>query len=166
VIDYETFARIRDCRDRQGLTITQIARTLGLHRQTVAKWLARSRFERPRPIPRASLLDPFKGRITRLTPTPIAPSRSSSACVKKDTVAAPRSCATMSVAFAHPSCPSISSCTSLPASVRRSTGEFSARSQWATPAAGSLLRHRARLQPIDVRRAHRLADDGAFPFLP
>jgi transcriptional regulator with XRE-family HTH domain len=51
VIDYETFARIRDCRDRQGLTITQIARTLGLHRKTVAKWLARSRFERPRPIP-------------------------------------------------------------------------------------------------------------------
>src|SRR5262249_46182413 len=42
VIDYETYARIRDCRDRQGLTITQIARTLGLHRETVAKWLARS----------------------------------------------------------------------------------------------------------------------------
>jgi transcriptional regulator with XRE-family HTH domain len=34
VIDY----RIRDCRDRQGLTITQIARTLGVHRQTVAKY--------------------------------------------------------------------------------------------------------------------------------
>jgi transcriptional regulator with XRE-family HTH domain len=47
VIDYETYARIRDCRDRQGLTITQIASTLGLHRETVAKWLARSRFERP-----------------------------------------------------------------------------------------------------------------------
>jgi len=69
VIDYETYARIRDCRDRQGLTITQIASTLGLHRETVAKWLARSRFERPRPAPRASLLDPFKGRITRLLDT-------------------------------------------------------------------------------------------------
>ena len=69
MIDYETFARIRDCRDRQGLTITQIARTLGLHRQTVAKWLARSRFERPHPPPRNSLLDPFKGRITRLLDT-------------------------------------------------------------------------------------------------
>ena len=66
---YVTFARIRDCRDRQGLTITQIARTLGLHRQTVAKWLARSRFERPCPPPRNSLLDPFKGRITRLLDT-------------------------------------------------------------------------------------------------
>jgi len=69
VIDYETYARIRDCRDRQGLTITQIASTLGLHRETVAKWLARSRFERPRPPKRSSLLDPFKGRITRLLDT-------------------------------------------------------------------------------------------------
>jgi transcriptional regulator with XRE-family HTH domain len=69
VIDYETYAGIRDCRDRQGLTITQIASTLGIHRDTVAKWLARSRFERPRPAPRASLLDPFKGRITRLLDT-------------------------------------------------------------------------------------------------
>jgi transposase len=69
VIDYETYARIRDCRDRQGLTIAQIARTLGLHRETVAKWLARSRFERPRPPKRSSLLDPFKGRITRLLDT-------------------------------------------------------------------------------------------------
>jgi len=69
VIDYETYARIRDCRDRQGLTITQIASTLGLHRETVAKWLARPRFERPRPPKRSSLLDPFKGRITRLLDT-------------------------------------------------------------------------------------------------
>jgi transposase len=69
VIDYETYARIRDCRDRQGLTIAQIASTLGLHRETVAKWLARPRFERQRPIRRSSLLDPFKGRITRLLDT-------------------------------------------------------------------------------------------------
>ena len=69
MIDYETYARIRDCRDRQGLTITQIASTLGLHRETVAKWLARSRFERPRPSKRSSILDPFKGRITRLLDT-------------------------------------------------------------------------------------------------
>ena len=69
MIDYETYARIRDCRDRQGLTITQIASTLGLHRETVAKWLARPRFERPRPPKRSSVLDPFKGRITRLLDT-------------------------------------------------------------------------------------------------
>jgi len=70
VIDYETYARIHDCRNRQGLTITQIARTLGLHRETVAKWLARPRFERPRPRrERSSVLDPFKGRVTRLLDT-------------------------------------------------------------------------------------------------
>ena len=44
MIDYETFARIHDCRDRQGLTTIQIARTLGLNRKTVAKWLARPRY--------------------------------------------------------------------------------------------------------------------------
>jgi transposase len=69
VIDYETYARIHDGRDRQGLTISQIASTLGLHRETVAKWLARSRFERSRPAPRSSVLDPFRGRITRLLDT-------------------------------------------------------------------------------------------------
>jgi hypothetical protein len=31
VIDYETFSKIHDCHDRQGLTIAQTARALGLH---------------------------------------------------------------------------------------------------------------------------------------
>jgi transposase len=66
VIDYETYAKIHDCHDRQGLTIAQTARVLGLHPQTVAKWLARSRFAPRRSRPRRSVLDPFKGRITRL----------------------------------------------------------------------------------------------------
>lgn len=70
MIDYETFARIHDCRDRQGLTITQIARALGVNRKTVAKWLARPRFAPQQPRrSRSSLLDPFKGRITRLLDT-------------------------------------------------------------------------------------------------
>jgi transposase len=69
VIDYETFCKIRDCHDRQGLTVVQIAKALALDPRTVAKWLARSRFERPRPRPRSSRLDPFKGRITRLLDT-------------------------------------------------------------------------------------------------
>jgi len=69
VIDYETFARIHDCRDRQGLTIIQIARTLGLNRKTVAKWLARHRYAPQQRHPRSSILDPFKGRITRLLDT-------------------------------------------------------------------------------------------------
>jgi transposase len=66
VIDYETFSKIHECHDRQGLTIAQTARALGLHPRTVATWVARSRFERRRSRPRGSVLDPFKPRITRL----------------------------------------------------------------------------------------------------
>jgi transposase len=69
VINYETFCRIHDCHDRQGLSIAQIARELGLHPRTVAKWLARARFEPRRSAKRRSVLDPFKGRITRLLDT-------------------------------------------------------------------------------------------------
>src|SRR6266852_7023263 len=69
VIDYETFCKIHDCHDRQGLTIAQTARALGLHPQTVATWVARSRFEPRRSRPRGSVLDPFKPRVTRLLDT-------------------------------------------------------------------------------------------------
>jgi transposase len=69
VIDYQTYARIRDCRDRQGLTMTQIASALGLNRKTVAKWLAVERYGPQPRRPRRSNLDPFKPRITRLLDT-------------------------------------------------------------------------------------------------
>src|SRR5271154_1862968 len=69
VIDYETFSKIHDCHDRQGLTIAQTARALGLHPRTVATWVARSRFEPRRSQPRSSVLDPFKPRIIRLLDT-------------------------------------------------------------------------------------------------
>jgi transposase len=69
VIDYETFCKIHDCHDRQGLTIAQTARALGLDPRTVATWVARPRFEPRRSRPRGSVLDPFKPRITRLLDT-------------------------------------------------------------------------------------------------
>jgi len=69
VIDYETFCKIHDCHHRQGLTIAQTARSLGLHRGTVATWLARARFAQRRSQPRRSKLDPFKPSITRLLDT-------------------------------------------------------------------------------------------------
>src|ERR1700681_3069579 len=69
VIDYETFCKIHDRHDRQGLTIAQTARALGLDPKTVATWVARSRFEPRRSRPRGSVLDPFKPRITRLLDT-------------------------------------------------------------------------------------------------
>ena len=69
MIDYETFSKVHDCHDRQGLTIAQTARALGLDPRTVATWVARSRFEPRRSRPRGSVLDPFKPRITRLLDT-------------------------------------------------------------------------------------------------
>jgi transposase len=69
VINYETFCRIHDCRERQGLTVAQIARALHLHPKTVAKWSARPQFERRRSQARGSMLDAFKPSITRLLDT-------------------------------------------------------------------------------------------------
>jgi transposase len=66
VIDHETFSKIHDFHDRQGLAIAQTARALGLHPRTVATWVARSRFQPRRSRRRASLLDPFKPRIKQM----------------------------------------------------------------------------------------------------
>lgn len=65
MIDYETFMKIHDHHDRQGLTIAQTARALGLHPETVAKWVKCPRYERRRGVKRASHLDPFKALIVR-----------------------------------------------------------------------------------------------------
>ena len=69
MIDYETFCKIHDCRERQHLTAAQTARALHLHPRTVTKWSARSHFEPRRPVSRGSVLDPFKPRVTRLLDT-------------------------------------------------------------------------------------------------
>jgi transposase len=65
MIDYETYCKIRDHRDRQGLSITQTAHALGLHPQTVSKWSRRERYEKRAPLRRGSQLDPYKGLIIR-----------------------------------------------------------------------------------------------------
>jgi transposase len=69
MIDYEMYCKIKDCHERQGLTIAQTARALGLHAQTVAKWVQRSHYRARHSAPRASRLDPFKARIVRLLET-------------------------------------------------------------------------------------------------
>lgn len=66
MIDYETYCKIKDCHDRQQLTIAQTARALGLHAETVAKWVHRTQYQARQPAPRSSRLDPFKDRIVRL----------------------------------------------------------------------------------------------------
>jgi transposase len=65
MLDYETYCRIRDCHERQHLTIAQTARALGLHRQTVSKWLNADQYRRRQAPPRASRLDPFKAQVVR-----------------------------------------------------------------------------------------------------
>jgi transposase len=69
MIDYETYCKIRDHHDRQKLTVTQTARALGLHPQTVANWVRVAQYRPRRSRPRASRLDPFKGQVLRLLET-------------------------------------------------------------------------------------------------
>jgi transposase len=69
MIDYETYCKIRDHHDRQGLSIAQTARALGLHPQTVIKWVSVGQYRPRRSAPRASRLDPFKGQVVRLLET-------------------------------------------------------------------------------------------------
>jgi transposase len=63
MIDYETYCKIHDHRTRQRLSITQTARVLGLHPETVSRWSRLDQYRR-RP-PRASRLDPYKGQVVR-----------------------------------------------------------------------------------------------------
>lgn len=65
MLDYETYCKIRDHFDRQGLTITQTARALGLHPQTVSKWVRIEQYRPRRSRPRKKLLDPYKPLIVR-----------------------------------------------------------------------------------------------------
>jgi len=69
MINYETYCKIRDYHERERFTIAQIARALGVHAQTVAKWVKRSQFRARQPAPRTSRLDPFKAQIVRLLET-------------------------------------------------------------------------------------------------
>ena len=72
MIDYQIFCQIRQLRDAEHLTITQIARQLGLHRQTVSLWEKRPRYECRQSAParrRGSKLEAFKPAIQRLLAT-------------------------------------------------------------------------------------------------
>lgn len=66
MIGYEQYCRIKAAA-AAGRGAGQIALELGLHRQTVAAWLARGRYERSRGAqkPRRSKLDPYRAAIAR-----------------------------------------------------------------------------------------------------
>ncbi len=63
MIDYETYCRLRDLHEQQGLRISQIARTIGLNPRTVSKWMGAARYQPRRTPPRPSKLDPYKPQI-------------------------------------------------------------------------------------------------------
>ena len=65
MIDYETFCKIRLSHRERGLTLAQIAHELGIHPQTVAKYLALGSYHPRRAPKRTSKLDPFKPTIQR-----------------------------------------------------------------------------------------------------
>ena len=68
MIDYEIFSKINQLKEREGLTVPQIASELALDPRTVRKWVTEP--FRPRTVPhRASKLDPFKHDIVRMLET-------------------------------------------------------------------------------------------------
>ncbi len=69
MIDYETFCKIRDHHERQGLSVGQIARALGMDRRTVAKWVSTAQYRPRASTARASQLDPYKHQVVRLLET-------------------------------------------------------------------------------------------------
>jgi transposase len=66
MIDYATFCRMKQTQ-ASGRTAPQIAQELGLHIQTVRKWIARERYERSGGAQRSrhSKLDAHKGAVVR-----------------------------------------------------------------------------------------------------
>ncbi len=69
MISYEIWCKIRDYIDRQHMSQAQIAQALNLHPRTVSSWAKLLHYEERKVVPRASLLDPFKGQIVRLLDT-------------------------------------------------------------------------------------------------
>jgi len=65
MIDYALYCKIHDAHHKQGLTASQVARELGLHRGTVAYWLTQPKFHPRKSSPRPSKLDAFTGQIVR-----------------------------------------------------------------------------------------------------
>lgn len=66
MIDYETYVRIKNYYEQEGLNYSQIAQCMALDHRTVAKWANQKHYQ-PRKSPqRASKLDPYKNDIVRM----------------------------------------------------------------------------------------------------
>ncbi len=66
MIDYETFCRLRQLHDQEGLKVSQIAEALHLDPKTVEKWIDQPKYQPRAQAPRPSKLDGFKGYVAAL----------------------------------------------------------------------------------------------------
>ena len=66
MIDYETYIRIRNYFERDGLNYSQISNELALDQRTVARWVHEKRYQPRKSTSRKSKLDPFKNDILRM----------------------------------------------------------------------------------------------------
>ncbi|MBW1894937.1 MAG: IS21 family transposase [Deltaproteobacteria bacterium] len=66
MIDYETYAQIRNYFEHEGLKYSQIAHALNLDCRTVARWANEKQYQPRKSSPRKSKLDPFKNDIIRM----------------------------------------------------------------------------------------------------
>lgn len=66
MIDYETYTRIRNYFNRDGLNYSQIADELNLDHRTVARWANEKRYLPRRSAARKSKLDPYKNQIVQM----------------------------------------------------------------------------------------------------
>lgn len=69
MISYEIWCKIRHALDVEQLSLRQTAQALGLHVRTVSSWARLAHYEARLAVPRASVLDPYKGEITRMLDT-------------------------------------------------------------------------------------------------
>ena len=68
MIDYQTFVKIKVCKDQHGLKCSQIARELNLDYRTVEKWLEKKQYQQ-RKSPRRVSKSEWSSLIDDTTPT-------------------------------------------------------------------------------------------------
>lgn len=66
MIDYETYMKIKNYHENDGLNCNQISAITGLSFKTVSKWLDEDRYRMRRSADRSSKLDPFKDQILQM----------------------------------------------------------------------------------------------------
>jgi len=66
MIDYETYAKIKNYNEKEGLNRNQIKELTGLSYKTISMWLAEKSYRQRKKTDRSSKIDPFKKQILQL----------------------------------------------------------------------------------------------------